>query len=591
MARLRFVLAPAPDPLVRDLVEALVDELALLGADAGVAPGGVPDDDAAAVPVFVGPAASAPSSARSILLATELPGTPGFAAEADHARCAGAVLAVHADAVRELRHLGLSVDHAPAGWTGRWAAAADGPARDVDVLHLGEHTPRRGLAFSRFAPQLVRFDAQLWFGDADATALLPRARVLVAVHAADRPHLDALVVVRALAAGVAVVTEQASGTDPLVPGSHLLAGGVDRLGLLTAGLLEDEPRRAALAVQAAEFLRAELPLRATAERLAARADEVAGQPVDRAASVPAPFVPDAPAPPARYPSPIATAAESDYRAALKDVRLGLLGVRREVRRRELAAAGPVAPVELTAVTALPGAPRVSVITALYNHAEHIEEALDSLLGTPGIEHVITDDGSTDGSGDTVRTWMDAHPDVAVTLLRHPVNRGLGQARNTALALARGERTFVLDADNAVHPRGVERLAAALDADPGAAFAFAYLEMFEDDEPAGLKNVDGWEPALLRVRNIIDAMVLWRTDAVRALGGYTTDVRLHGWEDYDLWCRLAEGGGRGVLVPEILARYRVSGQSMLSLTDLSWRTMVSVLAERYPRTMGGVVPPL
>ncbi len=51
------------------------------------------------------------------------------------------------------------------------------------------------------------------------------------------------------------------------------------------------------------------------------------------------------------------------------------------------------------------------------------------------------------------------------------------------------------------------------------------------------------------------MAMWRTDALRGLGGYTADHRLYGWEDYELWCRLAESGGTAAFVPQVVARYR------------------------------------
>jgi hypothetical protein len=75
------------------------------------------------------------------------------------------------------------------------------------------------------------------------------------------------------------------------------------------------------------------------------------------------------------------------------------------------------------------------------------------------------------------------------------------------------------------------------------------------------------------------------------GGFVTDVRLHGWEDYDLWCRVADDGRRGAFVPEIVARYRSAEHSMLSLTDISTREAVGLLAERHPALFAGVVPPL
>jgi hypothetical protein len=150
---------------------------------------------------------------------------------------------------------------------------------------------------------------------------------------------------------------------------------------------------------------------------------------------------------------------------------------------------------------------------------------------------------------------------------------------------------MLDADNMVYRHGLGRLVDTLDADPGAAFAYGMLGMFSDTGPVGLRSFYPWRPERLRTGNYIDAMALWRLDALRQLGGYATDKRLHGWEDYDLWCRAADVGERGGFVPEVVARYRATQHSMLSVTNLSAQTAVSVLIERSPRLFAGVEVPL
>ena len=179
------------------------------------------------------------------------------------------------------------------------------------------------------------------------------------------------------------------------------------------------------------------------------------------------------------------------------------------------------------------------------------------------------------------TWIRNNSRIPSVLLRHATNRGLPEARNTALAFARGEFVFILDADNRLYPHGLERLVSALEADPGAAFAYGLHQRFTSTGPAGLMNLWPWEPERLRAGNYIDAMALIRAAVLRRVGGYTTDQRLHGWEDYDLWCGLAELAERGVFVPEVVARYRSARHSMLSMTNLSGNMAYSVLAERYP----------
>ena len=116
-------------------------------------------------------------------------------------------------------------------------------------------------------------------------------------------------------------------------------------------------------------------------------------------------------------------------------------------------------------------------------------------------------------------------------------------------------------------------------------------MEDDGRPVGLRSCFPWSPERLRVGNSIDALALWRTARLRELGGYTTELALYGWEDYDVYCRVAERGGHGVLVPQIVGRYRVREDSMLALTDLSTRRAVRALIERHPTVLRGVEPPL
>jgi glycosyltransferase involved in cell wall biosynthesis len=235
-------------------------------------------------------------------------------------------------------------------------------------------------------------------------------------------------------------------------------------------------------------------------------------------------------------------------------------------------------------------PRVSVICPLYNHAEVVGRALASLAAQTFTdwELVVCDDGSTDGSGEVVEAFVEGNPSLAAVLVRHPVNRGLpASTRNTALSQARGEHVLALDSDNELYPHCLERLVTALDAEPDAAFAYGILEQFNRSGPAGLSGYFGWEPERLVQDNYIDALALMRRSSLAELDGYSEDPRLFGWEDYDLWLRIAERGGRAAHVPEILARYRIAPGSTLSLTNLSTREARGALAEHCPKLFAGI----
>jgi hypothetical protein len=113
-----------------------------------------------------------------------------------------------------------------------------------------------------------------------------------------------------------------------------------------------------------------------------------------------------------------------------------------------------------------------------------------------------------------------------------------------------------------------------------------LEAFTEAGPVATMGMWPFQPKRLRNGNYIDAMALVRTATAREMGGYTTDRRLYGWEDYDLWCRLAEVGRHGVNVQNFVARYRRSATSMVALSNVSQVPAFVALTERCPRLMAG-----
>lgn len=230
-----------------------------------------------------------------------------------------------------------------------------------------------------------------------------------------------------------------------------------------------------------------------------------------------------------------------------------------------------------------GGPAVTVAVSLHNYEQFIVTALRSVADQrlDALELLVVDDASTDDGADRAARWLARHGDrfVRASLLRHDVNAGLAAARNTALVEARAPLFFVLDADNALYPRCLERLAAALATSARSAFAYPLIEAFGD--VPGLMGTPVWSPGRLAHGNYIDAMALVRTARLRDVGGYSY-MGVTGWEDYDLWCRFAERGWSGVRVPELLARYRTHGASMLNTTTRRRERAAALIEEMTAR---------
>jgi len=236
----------------------------------------------------------------------------------------------------------------------------------------------------------------------------------------------------------------------------------------------------------------------------------------------------------------------------------------------------------------PVTPVVTVIVSLYNYRQHIVDCLESVKPqTIGeLDLIVVDDRSTDDSAEIAHKWLTENGGrfSKYLLIRHKINSGPGAARNTAFAGSRTKYVFVLDADNLLYPRCLERLVSALD-NCDASFAYTYIERF--GEASSLLNTKPWNPGILQRGNTIDAMALMRKRVWEKIGGYSTnEIMRLGWEDYELWFKIARINGWGILVPEILGRYRVHHDSLLHTTtnpnvDKLWDYLRSNYPEFFP----------
>lgn len=89
----------------------------------------------------------------------------------------------------------------------------------------------------------------------------------------------------------------------------------------------------------------------------------------------------------------------------------------------------------------PGAPEATVIAPAYNEEAALPEVLAALapLRDAGIEVIVVDDGSTDGTAEVAE-------EMGFAVVRHDRNRGKAEAVRTGLASARSAKVIVIDAD-------------------------------------------------------------------------------------------------------------------------------------------------
>jgi hypothetical protein len=148
----------------------------------------------------------------------------------------------------------------------------------------------------------------------------------------------------------------------------------------------------------------------------------------------------------------------------------------------------VRPGSATNAPADAATPWLSVLIPVHNVKDYLRECLDSVLAQAdaGVEVLMVDDCSTDGSDELVRTLVAAHAGgpVKVQGLFHAQNQGLSGARNTMLQAARGEYVWFLDSDDYLMPGAIPRLRQVVQ---GHAPALVLCDFFMLRAPMKLKH--------------------------------------------------------------------------------------------------------
>lgn len=213
----------------------------------------------------------------------------------------------------------------------------------------------------------------------------------------------------------------------------------------------------------------------------------------------------------------------------------------------------------------PTHPRVTVVVLNYNYAHFAEVCLDSVKAQtyPNLHLVVIDDGSTDGSREVLRGWIDRHwPDATVDLSEE--NRGLMARVAQALAMAEGPYYQVFSTDDQMLPEKIATQVAVMEAQPDVALCYSDMHLVDDDGTAtgemalDRSRADGHPPRsgwvldrVLTRAGFCAASWLLRRDAVLAVGGY--ELRIY-TEDLPLLVKLA-ARYPFAYVEEPLVRYR------------------------------------
>jgi glycosyltransferase involved in cell wall biosynthesis len=216
---------------------------------------------------------------------------------------------------------------------------------------------------------------------------------------------------------------------------------------------------------------------------------------------------------------------------------------------------------------------LTIAVPVYNERERVGPALKELLSTSfpvEVEIVVVDDGSSDGTAETISSI--ALPDN-VRLIRHEKNQGKGAALRTALAAATGDVFVPFDADLEYQAADLVRclepmIAGETDLVYGTR-AFGSHTSFNFWYVVGNKFLNLWANILFNcyISDLETCYKMARTSVLRGL-----DLRANGFDiEAEVTAKLLRAGHRPFEVPiGYKARSREQGKK------ISWRDGIIAL---------------
>jgi glycosyltransferase involved in cell wall biosynthesis len=570
-----------------------------------------------------------------VLLCTEQPETGWFQSNLQWTPYARGVADINALGVLAYRRRGLRSHHFHLGYHGMLAAPQQRshPEREYDITFLGSMTRRREEFLAEHAEFFSRHRCHLRFVPLsfaktkvtrsyltaeDRNDLLNQTRILLNLHYSEEKYFEWHRMLAGLANGCCIISETCEGYGALVPGKHFIMVEHEDLLPCCEYYLRHAEECARIAQQGLEFIRAHLR-QAQACQVFLQELEVSGETATLSE-----IVPDVP--PTALPHELVRVFSRRKAGALKralvadfqrlrgkavapsprdvqpELALEVLSKNRRaaIERREAFQARLTEQEERRAAGetiwdlhdnesyARSATPGLSIVITLFNYAHYLGDCLGSITQaaaqlSDAPEIVIVNDASTDNSLAQARNFQSRSP-FPTRIVDKRFNTGLADARNVGVAFARAPFIFMMDADNLIFPNALRELLDAISREDRAA-AYSLLCRFRGT-PAnrvGLLSYYDWDPQILVQYPYIDAMAMFRRDALLQIGGYDnqlSQIGWFGWEDYDMWLRFAQKNYRVGFVPNILCLYRHHQTSMLTVTNLFELDLVWHFKQRF-----------
>jgi glycosyltransferase involved in cell wall biosynthesis len=204
-------------------------------------------------------------------------------------------------------------------------------------------------------------------------------------------------------------------------------------------------------------------------------------------------------------------------------------------------------------SSLVAAPLFSIITVVRNGVRTIERTIQSVLTQPveGLQYIIIDGGSTDGTLDIIRSYDDR-----IDLWISEADCGIYDAMNKGIALSTGRLIGILNSDDCYEKAALGSVAKTCQAQMVDRNTIAYGDHAILDEELGIRTIFPGHEKYWQGMTICHQAMFVTRDVYEERGLYDTSLRYAA--DYDFFIRSELNGVRFVHVPQLVVSFSNAG---------------------------------
>lgn len=209
-------------------------------------------------------------------------------------------------------------------------------------------------------------------------------------------------------------------------------------------------------------------------------------------------------------------------------------------------------------------PEISVILPVYNAAEYLFLAINSILNQTftDFEFIIINDGSTDNSENIIQSFTDAR----IHYIKNNANKGLVYSLNKGIKEAKGKYIARMDSDDISIPNRLFEQKNWLDNHLSTAIVASVIKLInEKNQFVGYWGIDkktltynDIKKVLVKENCIAHPSIMGKTEILKK---YLYKEYQQNIEDYDLWLRLISDGIRINKINQELLEYRIHKASV------------------------------